>query len=142
MKKFLIIITLSIIACANAVYLTYQSYAYERANELEKNTFSSFCDVNNQLSCTRVLQSPYAKFFGMPFPALAMVVYPVLALVALLGYLGLFQKAYITLFCMSVGGACFNGYYIYQEAVHIGAFCLLCLLCSGIILTIAWLSFV
>jgi len=37
---------------------------------------------------------------------------------------------------MAAGGMCFNGYYIYQEAFHIGSFCPLCLVCSAIIVSI------
>jgi uncharacterized membrane protein len=41
---------------------------------------------------------------------------------------------------MAIGGICFNGYFIYQEAFYIWSFCPLCLMCTGIIITILGIS--
>lgn len=103
-------------------------------------TYSSFCDINSTFSCSNVLLSPQAQIFGLPFPAIAIMVYPVIFLVALLGYLGIWRRSFQVLAAMAVGGICFNGYFIYQEAFHIGSFCPLCLMCSGIIITILGIS--
>jgi uncharacterized membrane protein len=69
-----------------------------------------------------------------------MVVYPILAIITFLGITWVFSRAYPTLAIMAIGGASMNGYYIFQEIFHIGAICPLCLLCTGMILTIFILS--
>lgn len=135
-KLFIAVMVLAAIAFGNAVYLTHQTYTLKTKLAESAGSYSNFCDINSTFSCSNVLLSPRAQFFGFPFPALAMVVYPVIFLIALLGYLGICRKSFLILAGMSAGGMCFNGYYIYQEAFHIGSFCPLCLMCSGIIVTI------
>ncbi len=131
---------LATIAFANAVYLTNQAYTLKTKMTESAGMYSTFCDLNSTFSCSNVLLSPRAQFFGFPFPALAMVVYPIIFLVALLGYLGICRKAFPILAGMALGGMCFNGYYIYQEAFYIGSYCPLCLVCSAIIVSIFWIS--
>lgn len=139
-KLFIAIMTLAVIAFGNAVYLTNQAYTLQTNMAESAGTYSTFCDINSTFSCSNVLISPRAQFFGFPFPALAMVVYPIIFLVALFGYLGICRKAFPILAGMAVGGMCFNGYYIYQEAVYIGSYCPLCLVCSAIIVSIFGIS--
>lgn len=131
---------LAAIAFGNAVYLTSQAYALKAKLAESAGSYSTFCDINDTFSCSNVLLSPRAQIFGMPFPAIATVVYPIIFLVALLGYLGICRKAFPILAGMAVGGMCFNGYFIFQEAFYIGSFCPLCLMCTGIIVTILVLS--
>lgn len=131
---------LAAIAFGNAVYLTTQAYTLKAKMAETAGTYSSFCDINSTFSCSNVLLSPRAQIFGLPFPAIAMVVYPIIFLVALLGYLGICRKAFPILALMAFGGICFNGYFIYQEAFYIGSFCPLCLMCSAIIITILGIS--
>lgn len=139
-KILLAIIILALVAFANAVYLTTQAYSLKAEMAETAGTYSSFCDLNSTFSCSNVLLSPRAQFFGLPFPAVAVVVYPIIFLIALLGYFGICRKPFQILTTLAVGGICFNGYYIYQEAFHIGSFCPLCLVCSAIIVTILGLS--
>jgi uncharacterized membrane protein len=141
MKKLWVIIILCIVAFANAYYLTTKAYELKNMNQEQAGKIQSFCDFNKSFACSPVLLSPYAQFFGVPFPAIAMVVYPILAIVTLLGLTKVFSRAYPTLAVLSALGFCFNGYYIFQEAVNIGSFCPLCLLCTGIIILIFILSF-
>ena len=131
-KKLLAILILCGIAFLNALYLTYESF-YPSAN-------GSFCDVGNTFSCSKVLQSPHALIFGVPFPAIAAVVYPLLFSIGLLGYFGKIKKPFSILLPLSIGGMCFNGFFIYKEFFFIHNFCLLCLMCSAIITTIAIIS--
>ena len=76
MKKYLIITILSVIASINAIYLTSLAYTQQ----------SSFCDISATLSCTTALSSPDLIFFGLPFPAIALMVYPILFLIAMISY--------------------------------------------------------
>lgn len=133
---------LAAIAFGNAVYLTHQAYTLKAKLAESAGQYSSFCDINSTFSCSNVLLSPRAQIFGLPFPAIAMIVYPIIFLVALLGYLGICRKSFPILAGMAAGGMCFNGYFIYQEAFHIGSFCPLCLMCTGIITSILIISLI
>ncbi len=139
-KLFVAVIVLAAFAFGNAVYLTTQAYTLKIKMAESVGNYSTFCDINSTFSCSNVLLSPRAQFFGLPFPAVAMVVYPIIFLVALLGYLGICRKAFPILAGMAIGGMCFNGYYIFQEAVYIGSFCPLCLMCTAIIISIRGIS--
>jgi uncharacterized membrane protein len=139
-KLFIAIMVLAAIAFGNAVYLTSHAYTLKTKLAESAGSYSTFCDLNSTFSCSNVLISPRAQFFGYPFPAVAMLVYPVIFLVALLGYLGICRKALMILTIMAIAGMCFNGYYIFQEAFYIGSFCPLCLMCSVIIMIILGIS--
>ena len=139
-KLFIAIMTLSVIAFGNAVYLTNQAYTLKEKMAESIGYYSTFCDINSTFSCSNVLLSPRAQFLGLPFPAIAMVVYPIIFLIALLGYAWICQRSFPILAGMAAGWICFNGYFIYQEVFYIGSFCPLCLMCTGIIISILGIS--
>ena len=132
-KKLLIIIVLCIIAIFNAAYLTNLAYS-----ELSG---PSFCDINSTLSCNNVLVHPAAQIFGIPFPVIALIVYPILLLIAILGYTKTITSHWIQLRRLSLWWMLFNSYIIMQEAFVIKAFCPLCLLCTVIIIIIHTLTY-
>jgi uncharacterized membrane protein len=138
MIKYLAITFLSAIAFANAGYLTYT--AYELKNTPASERPMSFCDINQTFSCTTVLDSPYSEIFGVPFPLIAMIVYPIIALTALLGYRSGTTKHFKYLLGMGIAGVLFNSFFIFREYMYIGAYCYLCLICSAIIVSIAIIS--
>ena len=76
MKKFLIIAVLGLVGIFNAAYLTNSFYAAS----------SSFCDISQTVSCSSALNIPELIFFGLPFSAIALGVYPILFLIALISY--------------------------------------------------------
>lgn len=139
MKKLLTICIISILAFFNAVYLTVQNYKIEHA---PKWSISSFCDLNNSFSCTTVLSSPYSKVFWLPFPAIAMLVYPIIFAVAFLGMQKIIKKPFHILAALGIWWTAFNSYFISQEFLYIKSFCPLCLLCTVMIIAIAILSIV
>jgi len=139
MRKLIVICILSIIAFINATYLTIQNYKIENSPVW---TISSFCDLNNSFSCTNVLSSPYSKIFWLPFPAIAMLVYPIIFMIAFLGIQWIIKKPFHTLMWMWIWWICFNWYFISQEFLNIWSYCPLCLICSGIIITIFILSII
>ncbi len=132
-KKLLAVIILCIIAIFNAAYLTNMAYS--------EMSGPSFCDVSATISCTSVFNNTASQIFGIPFPAIALVVYPILLAIALLGYYKKISTHWTWLRWLSLGGMMFNGYIIFQETFVIKAFCPLCLLCTGIIITIHILSY-
>ena len=106
MKKYLIIAVLSLVGIFNAAYLTNSFYAET----------ASFCDISQTTSCSVALNIPDLIFFGLPFSAIALVVYPILFLIALISFLKKSQKGFYLLAPMSFGGILFNSYIIYHES--------------------------
>lgn len=134
MKKLIAICILSLVAFFNAAYLTMQDYKIQNATD--KTSISSFCDLNNTLSCTNVLASPYSRVFWLPFPAIALVVYPIIFLIAYLGLNRIIKKPFHILAAMWAWWMMFNWYFISMEFLYIWSYCPLCLWCSVIITTI------
>lgn len=135
MKKNIVIILLSIIATINAAYLTGKAYGMLGSG-------SSFCDINNRWSCANVVNHPAAYIAGIPFPAIALVVYPIIILIAIMWLYckDWGKKNYKILTLLSAGWILFNSYIIYQETFVINAFCPLCLMCTAIIISIFIIS--
>lgn len=138
-NKFLLICILSVAAFINAGYLSYKAYLFRFVDPLG---LSSFCDVSSTFSCTEVLLHPLSQVFGVSFPWVAFVVYPVLFVLAYLGYKK-GEKGIVyakVLMILSFLGMMFNGFFIYREAMYIHSFCILCLICTAIIVTIFGIS--
>lgn len=77
MKKYIIILVLALIAFANAAYLSYESYQFwfsANADALRNMP----CDLTAHLSCSGILSNPRALIFGIPFPMIALIVYPII----------------------------------------------------------------
>lgn len=127
--KFKAIITLSIIALINAAYLSAKArWLFE---------WNTFCDINSRRSCANVVAHPAAYIGPIPFPAIALVVYPILLILAIIGLRSRTPRKYFkTLSVLSGLWILFNAYIIYQETYVIKAFCPLCLLCTAVIITI------
>lgn len=128
---FAIIAALAAGGIGNAAYLSYQAYEIMSGGE-----FASFCDINSTVSCTNVLEHPLSRVFGVPFPMIALVVYPILLAIALVGRTKDDAKFFKPLAILSAMGVAFNGFIIYRETFEIKAFCLLCLMCTVMIITI------
>ncbi|MFB0964547.1 MAG: vitamin K epoxide reductase family protein [Patescibacteria group bacterium] len=119
------------IALANAAYLTNRAFEIKNGGG-----FDSFCDINSSVSCTNVLAHPLAQVFGVPFPMIALFVYPVLLAIALVGYAKEKAVFFKPLAILAAMGTAFNGFIIYREAVYIKSYCILCLFCTLIIVTV------
>ena len=137
-KTYIIILILCAIAFVNASYLSYHAYAFWFADNAEALR-SLPCDLSESLSCSGILSNPRALIFGIPFPMIAMVVYPVLFALALSGYIRKSLTEIKVITVMAIMGMCFNGYVISQEII-ISVFCPLCAMCTAIIVTIAILA--
>lgn len=137
MNKIKYIIALAAVAIGNAAYLSYKAYVYKF---VDPNGLFSFCDFNSTASCTEVLRHPLSLVFGIPFPWIALVVYPVILTLAILAYRYSSMKFVRSIQILSAMGMMFNGFIIYREVMYIHAYCLLCLMCTGIIISIFVLS--
>lgn len=137
MKKYSIIVALASVAIVNAAYLSYKSYIYHFVDPYRLTTI---CDFSRWSSCTDVLRNPLSLVFGIPFPWIALLVYPILLGLAWYGY----KKASLwpaqAIVVLSGMGMCFNGFIIYREIRFIHAYCILCLICTAIIISIFILS--
>lgn len=134
MKKLYAILILALASLWNAIYLTISAFNYKAWD-----TSALFCDVSETLSCSNLFAFPFAWIFGIPFPAIAMVVYPIIAIIALLAILGKTKNHFIILLVISLMWMMFNSYIIYNEYL-IWIYCLACLACSIAITSIAILS--
>lgn len=137
MKQYRTIIILAAVAIVNAAYLSYKAYFFRYIDPMG---LTSFCDFSKVNSCSEVLRHPLSNVFGIPFPWVALVVYPIILGVAWYGYK---HQSYLQakiIATLSFLGVCFNGFIIYREIFFIKAFCLLCFICTLIIITIFILS--
>ena len=146
--KLKIITFLGIIGTIDAAYLTNEAYKIKD----KVQTFWNFwweeiwmaCDVNSTFSCSSVFNESFAWILWIPFSWIALIVYPILALIAILWLKWTIKNPLKILFILSILWLLFNWYIIYNEYL-VWAYCLLCLLCTAIIITvwslsIAWLK--
>jgi len=133
------IMVLSILGLINAAYLTYLFIE----QSLSKVPINTFCDINNTFSCTSVITSPYAQLFGISICTIALLVYPVLIILA---WVALQKKNPKNLFfaiaIIAAMGTMMNVLSIYNEYAFIGSYCALCILCSLFIITILIMSII
>jgi uncharacterized membrane protein len=123
------LIGFSSLGTINALYLTILFLRTRWAEHV-----SSVCDINSTTSCTSVITSPFALFLGVPVCSIALMVYPVLIA---LGFAALRRPKTRDLFyaasILSAMGLMLNTVYVYNEFVHIGAICILCVGCTVLI---------
>lgn len=123
------IIGLSLLGTLNALYLT---VLFARAKWGTPSP--GVCDINATTSCTTVIASPFALFLGVPVCSIALLVYPILVA---LGVAALrrprTRDLFFTTSVISAMGLMLNVVYVYNEIVHIGAICVLCIGCTVLI---------
>jgi dihydroorotate dehydrogenase/uncharacterized membrane protein len=122
MKKFLLLILLSIFGIADASYLTYEHY----------QQVIPPCTVNRLFpiasDCGKVLRSSYSVVFGIPVAVFGIVQYSLL-LIALV-FLIIYRKKIFTywLIFQSLNGAIFSLFFMYVQIVILKSICLYCTL--------------
>ncbi len=134
-KKYTLILSLAIIAIINATYLSWSAYKM-----LSGEKTSLGCDINPTFSCSNVIIHPDTMIFGIPFPYLALIVYPVIAALALWGLTSNHHKPAKIIKWIALAGMCFNAYILTMETLFVHAYCILCLICVAIIITIFGVS--
>ncbi|MBP9779428.1 vitamin K epoxide reductase family protein [Candidatus Gracilibacteria bacterium] len=138
MKKYLIIAVLAAIGVFNAAYLSYHAYGFWFGANADALRFLP-CDISSVFSCSDILKNPRALIFGLPFPMIALIVYPILLIISLIGWFSKKTCPAKVLTGLALGGMCFNSYVIYQEFI-VGIFCPLCAMCTAIIVIIFFIS--
>ena len=105
-------------------------------------TFSSFCDLNQALSCSTVNASDYANVLGIPVSFLGLAFYVFVFIFSTLNYFlkEKYRKLSKLILVASVVGLFFSLYLTYAEFFLIKAVCILCLISLGLILGIVFCS--
>lgn len=134
-NKYILILTLAIIAIVNAAYLSWSAHRM-----LSGEQVSLGCDINPTFSCSNVIIHPDTMMAGIPFPYLALIVYPLISALAIWGLRTKTNKPAKIINWIALAGILFNGYIISQEVLYVHAYCLLCLICAAIIVTIFGVS--
>jgi len=141
-KKLIWIIILSMVGTFNAIYLTIWAYQIKAAEVFWWNDLpTSFCDLNSTFSCSTVFSFDFSWMFGVPFSLLAAFIYPTIIIIALLWLFWIIKNHYKILLWISIWGLLFNWYIIINESIE-WVYCLLCLMCTFIILAIGIMSYI
>lgn len=122
MSKYLIIAVLAIIGIFNAWYLTYETLQIFATQASGGLLGVLPCDISDSLSCSGILSNPRAIIFSIgdfkvAFPMIAALVYPILLIIALIGWFTKKTCPAKILTGLAIGGTCFNGYVISQEII-------------------------
>jgi uncharacterized membrane protein/protein-disulfide isomerase len=91
--------------------------------------YTSFCDINANVSCTEAYLSPYGSFAGLPVALLGFlwfVLAAILAWLTLKGHAEVRQSAPGYLFVMSTAGLAMVLYLAYASFAVLSAICILC----------------
>ena len=142
--KLFFILIWWIIWTINATYLTIQAYNIKDSLKVfggsNKNIWFA-CDLNSTFSCSSVFKEDFAWMFWIPFSEIALAVYPIVAIIAILALFWKIKNHFKYLIFLSIWWILFNWYIIYNEQM-VWTYCLLCLACTAIIITIWILSIV
>lgn len=132
-----LIIGLAVLGFLNASYVT-NLYVQQKFG----NPLDSICDINDTLSCSRVITSEHALLFGIPTCTIALAVYVVLITLAILALRSKKNAAdyFFAITTITAMGVMMNVIYIYNEARFIGAYCVMCIICGVIITTMSALG--
>jgi vitamin-K-epoxide reductase (warfarin-sensitive) len=88
--------------------------------KLEKNkAYTGVCDLSDRISCTKTIQSPYGKIFGIPNGVLGVGFYLTVGLC-------LFTTQYTLLLLVSILSALFSCYLAYMLFKKLKLFCIVC----------------
>ena len=148
-KKLITIVILSFLASINAAYLTYNAYILKASQNLFQISWLSVneniawfaCDINSTFSCSSVFTHDFAWTFWIPFSLIALIVYPIILIVAFLWIKEKIKNVYKIIMLMVIGWIIFNWYIIVNE-YFVWVYCFLCLICTAIIIAIWGLSII
>ncbi len=133
MKKFFLLILLSLFGIADAAYLTFEHY----------QQIVPPCTVNRLLpiasDCGIVLRSPYSIMLGVPLAVFGVIQYSVLLIVLIL--LIIYKKKILSylIILQSIIGAIFSLYFMYVQLVILKSICTYCTLSALISFAIFFL---
>ncbi|VVA44464.1 Dihydroorotate dehydrogenase (quinone) [Candidatus Roizmanbacteria bacterium] len=126
MKKFLILILLSLLGIADATYLTFEHYR----QVIPPCTVNRFLPIASD--CGKVLNSSYSIAFGVPLAVFGIIQYSLLLIAIIL--LAIYRKKIFTywLILQSLVGAIFSMYFMYIQIGILKSICIYCTLSAFI----------
>ncbi len=158
MKKYLIVPILALIWFFSCFYLASDWFFWEKVTKTENqfmintdfssnfvfpdkdNSWGKICDINQTFSCTDVSNNEVSQLFWIPFSVYAMIMFFTIFLLWILAYIKK-NDLYISLiFIPALIWVFVNIYLVYLEAFVINSFCIVCIFCSLLLLTIFFIS--
>jgi protein-disulfide isomerase/uncharacterized membrane protein len=126
-----LLLTGAVAACVGVALSVVISYIHA---QIEKSAggYTSFCNVNAQINCDRVLTSPFAMLAGVPVAWLALVTYAGIAVAYLAAARSraVGSRRFVQVACLaSIGAAAVA---VYMAAISIVVLETVCLMCSGL----------
>jgi uncharacterized membrane protein len=129
-----IILLLSLLGTAVSAYATYQHY---------RPSGTSFCNLNDVVSCDIVNKSKYSEIAGVPVAVIGIGGYTLLAFLAGMMLAHRMEKrGSVALILLSSGALVFSLYLTFVEFFWLNALCLLCITSQIVILLIFVISLV
>ncbi len=89
------------------------------------------CDLNSVFSCSNVLNSQQASIFGPPNSLICTVLFTVLLMTGVVGWMGgkITRNVRLVVQFFSLFMVAFGTWFLWQSAYRIGALCVFCILC-------------
>lgn len=153
MKKYLIVAVLALIWFFSCFYLASdwifweeKQIQIEEQNSVEdltflnNNSWDKICDINKTFSCSDVSNNEVSQFFGIPFSIYAMLMFFTVFVLWILAYIKKKELYLQLIFIASLIWVLVNIYLIYLETFVINSFCIVCIFCSILLLTIFFIS--
>lgn len=129
------ILILSFLATLNAWYSTHYALTLNKASN-----WSNACNIANMFSCSSVFQQDFAWFFWLPFTVIALVVYPIILILAI-AWIKWYKKSSLIISILTFWWLIFNFWILYSK-FSAWVYCALCLACSVIIVSILTISLI
>ncbi|MBI2638724.1 vitamin K epoxide reductase family protein [Candidatus Peregrinibacteria bacterium] len=136
LKKFTVAAAaLAILGVLVSAYATYQHY---------RPSGTSFCNLNNVVSCDIVNKSKYSEIAGVPVSIIGIIGYLVLAGIAASLFAGRIKKQHgaLALIFLSGGALFFSFYLTFIEFFWLNALCPICITSQIIIFLIFIISLI
>ncbi len=108
------ILILAVIGLALSLYAYYLEYKLQ-----DNSNYAAACDLNDRMSCTKVIKSPYSKTFGISNSILGLGYYS--AIIGLVLTHQLHLLGYLV-----IGGLVASGYLAYILYFKIKTICVVC----------------
>jgi len=139
--KLILISLLWLLWTIDAGYLTNEAYKIKNAVKVFGWNWNLWfaCDVNATFSCSSVFNEDFAWILGLPFSQIALAIYPIIIVIWILWLMWKIKNPFKILLFIVWWWIIFNWYVIINE-FFLGSYCLLCLICTAIIITVWWIS--
>ena len=139
--KLYIIALLGLLWTLDAAYLTNEAYKIKNTVKVfgQPDNLWFVCDVNSTFSCSSVFNENFAWILWLPFSEIALAIYPIFIIIAILALNKKLKNSFKIILIIAILWIIYNWYIIVNEFM-LWSYCLMCLGCTAIIITIWTLS--